>query len=69
MGRYDYPDPGTDPAYCDGLSIDWRDEIDEHVCVYCGGPLPARVRDAWEDPTGNIYCSHECVINAERESE
>ena len=22
MSRFDYPDPGTDPAYCDGLAAD-----------------------------------------------
>ncbi len=44
--RYDYPDPGTDPAYCDGLAPDEpiADDADATMhsqphCVECGCDL------------------------------
>lgn len=35
MSRYDYPDPGTDPAYCDGISA--HPDEDREVCEDCHG--------------------------------
>lgn len=32
---FDYPDPGTDPAYCDGISLT-PDEARE-ICPDCNG--------------------------------
>lgn len=31
MSRFDYPDPGTDPAYCDGLSVNPDDEREDEM--------------------------------------
>ena len=54
--RYDYPDPGTDAAYCDGLTLpvpDW--------CLYCNQP--------YEELTHYPYCGADCALQAEIDSE
>ena len=70
MSRYDYPDPGQDPAYCDGLAADDDLEIEagplddrgrgEGYCLWCGVPLTNAVSD---------YCSSLCAVAAEVDSE
>ena len=53
MSRFDYPDPGTDPAYCDGLS---------------DPPEPPDICDNCNDAAADIYsaggrfvfCSDQC---------
>lgn len=55
MSRYDYLDPGTDPAYCEGL------EPDEPPCIYCGGPCSTL--DDYEP-----YCSSLCSLYAQLDS-
>lgn len=42
MSRFDYRDPGTDPAYCDGLSEPPEPEV---PCLTCGWVLPASMLD------------------------
>ena len=60
MSKYDYPDPGQDPAYCDGLAAD--DPPDElGICAWCNEPYPGRA----EYP----YCSTRCAVQAECESQ
>ena len=46
MSRYDYPDPGIDPAYCDGLAADDDDYCPECYCE----PCMCKVLDPDEDP-------------------
>ena len=53
--RYDYPDPGQDPAYCDGLAADAP--VDMDMCAWCGQPYSDRA----EYP----YCSTLCAVLAE----
>ncbi len=57
--RYDYPDPGTDPAYCDGLAPD--DDTLE-ICLWCG---------EWHNVNPNAwpYCSTLCAARAAVDSE
>ena len=57
MSRYDYPDPGTDPAYCDGLSPDDDAPIDP-TCIYCGATID--YLDNHEP-----YCSALCACYAD----
>jgi hypothetical protein len=40
VSRYDYRDPGTDPAYCAGLEPELLDD-DPPPCRSCGGALIA----------------------------
>ena len=54
--KYDYPDPGTDPRYCDSIS----DPPDGPTCLWCGAPLPEGETD---------YCSSICSIHAEMDAE
>ena len=58
MSKYDYPDPGLDPDYCNGLSPDPIDS--EPTCLWCGEPLPVDQTD---------YCSAYCANLAELDSE
>lgn len=55
MSRYDYRDPGTDPAYCNGLSIEPLE------CILCG--------NLEDDDTHAPYCSASCARQADGESE
>ena len=55
MSRYDYRDPGQDPAYCDGLS----DPPESYTCGWCG----VSYLDRAEYP----YCSTQCALEAERD--
>ena len=57
MSRYDYPDPGQDPAYCDGLVAE--DPIDMDVCAWCNEPYTNREYYP--------YCSSPCGLYAERD--
>lgn len=61
MSRYDYRDPGTDPAYCDGLAPD-LDEPEGPRCIYCGELIP------WLD-NNEPYCSALCACYAMRDNE
>ena len=68
--RYDYPDPGQDPAYCEGLAAE--DELDIEAgglddrgrgagyCLWCGVPLTSAASD---------YCSSLCAVAAEQDSQ
>ena len=60
MSRYDYPDPGQDPDYCDGLS----DDPEALLCLWCNEPLPsdAIANHDW-------YCSALCALYAEQEGD
>ena len=60
MTRYDYPDPGQDSDYCDGLS----DESTNERCFWCSQLFA-------EDSRGGYYpyCGPQCAISAERDSE
>ena len=65
MSSYDYPDPGTDPAYCNGLAAKGKDSLDDcgrvdRYCLWCGFML-------WASSNSD-YCSLECVIRAELDS-
>lgn len=35
MSRFDYPDPGLDPAYCDGLAPDQAQPDTGKPCPVC----------------------------------
>ena len=35
MSRFDYPDPGIDPAYCDGLAATVIPFTDDDICPEC----------------------------------
>ena len=54
--KYDYPDPGTAHAYCDGLSAH-----EEDPCLWCGGECDA-------GSPYLPYCGPDCAWAAERES-
>lgn len=60
--KFDYPDPGLDPEYCNGLS-----NLDDpgFCCAWCS--------EGFSDclPAGEYYpyCSLGCSIAAERESQ
>lgn len=57
MNRYDYPDPGLDAAYCDGLAP----EYDGPTCIYCGEPL--------YEAEDSLYCPWaSCAVLAELDS-
>ena len=56
MSKYDYPDPGQDPAYCDGLADDDPPPTCE-TCAWCDDPYAGRA----EYP----YCSTLCAVQAE----
>ena len=59
MSRYDYPDPGQDAEYCDGLAPE-PDELD--FCIWCNARL-------WT-PEHYPYCSALCgvmAVNDDRE--
>ena len=58
MSRYDYSDPGQDPAYCDGLAAD--DPPDIELCEWCGEP--------YIDRAAYPYCSTLCAVQAEIDS-
>lgn len=63
MSRYDYRDPATDPAYCDGLAPDEPvDEPDGPTCTYCSAPIP------WLD-NNEPYCSALCACYAARDNQ
>lgn len=56
MSTFDYPDPGTDDTYCNGLS----EPPDGPQCRYCGDPMPlAYAHEA--------YCSSLCASYAEHD--
>ena len=55
MSRYDYPDPGCDPVYCDSLSSQTVDS-----CLWCGGEC-----DACSPYLP--YCDPDCAHAAQRE--
>lgn len=60
--RYDYPDPGSDPEYCNDLT---SDEGNEDFCLWC---------NAWFNlipPQGASwpYCSPLCAAQAAVDSE
>ena len=52
--RYDYPDPGQDPEYCDGLQAEDPEPV---YCIWCGGVCG--------DPQNDPYCSWICSLDAE----
>ncbi len=56
MSRYNYPDPGTDPAYCDGLAPD--EPLDDPTCIYCGAVI-----DYLDN--NEPYCSALCACYAD----
>lgn len=56
--KFEYPDPGTDPAYCDGLTAFDDDAPEPPRCLWCGEPID----DAY------AYCSALCACYAERDS-
>ena len=57
MSTFDYPDPGMDPAYCDGLEA----EPDEsNACVWCN--------ELYTDQTSYPYCSAACAVRADSDS-
>ena len=60
MSRYDYGDPGRDPAYCDALSDGPRPNA---VCVDCG-------EDFFLDPAilGPAHCEP-CIEQRERHTD
>ena len=58
MPKYDYPDPGQDPAYCDGLVAE--DPIDMYVCCWCHETYAS-----WEYYP---YCSSSCELYAEMDA-
>lgn len=58
--RYDYPDLGSDPAYCDGLGADPPDPL---YCAWCDaiyGDTTSFHPTTDYDP----YCSRLCAISA-----
>ena len=57
MSRYDYADPATDPAYCDGLARDNDGSLPDESCLWCGHVLP-------DDGPSTLYCSLRCAIAA-----
>lgn len=57
MSKFDYRDPGTDPAYCDGLS----DEPPDFDCLVCG--------NIEVDNTHFPYCSVSCERQAVEEND
>jgi hypothetical protein len=68
MSRYDYPDPGLDSSYCDGLSTDgpddngtYPDDHEPYRCFWCDRLLS--VSDASD------YCSALCANYALVDSE
>ena len=70
MSRFDYRDPGTDPAYCDGLQAD-EPETDAPMNPALGQPLshlvtPVQRQEPVEDidsdrPVWCIWCKVERV--------
>ena len=65
MSKYDYRDPGTDPAYCDGLATENDERLtdestaDMDVCAWCNEPYTNREYYP--------YCSSQCGLYAERD--
>lgn len=55
MSRYDYPDPGRDPDYCDDLSVETA------YCLWCSAEVPSY------EP--GPYCSGLCAAQADRDNE
>lgn len=62
MSTYDYRDPGTDPAYCEGLAAEDEQPI---YCEYCSTEVDADVCDMAHAP----FCSAVCAINAQAEDD
>ena len=60
MSKFDYPDPGQDPAYCNALTPE-PDEPDVEVCAWCSEPL-------WDNREWHPYCSSPCALYAELDS-
>lgn len=58
MSRFDYPDPGIDPDYCNGLS---DPPVEPYGCAMCGQIVS-------DDEKFFPYCSAECVSAAERDN-
>ena len=59
MSRYDYRDPATDRAYCDGLAPDEPiAEYEGPACIYCGEPIA-------ELDNNEPYCSALCACYAD----
>ena len=54
--KYDYPDPGQDPAYCNGLTPELGD-LD--VCHWCN--------ESYTNREYYPYCSSQCGLYAERD--
>lgn len=65
--RYDYPDPGQDPEYCNGLAPEPEEWYGE-VCEWCSEPLP-HVRDVVVIDEYWPYCSSLCATQAAADSE
>jgi hypothetical protein len=57
MGKFDYPDPGTDSAYCDNHS----EPPVEFNCSWCG--------KTETDDTYWPYCDPRCAMRAEQDDE
>jgi hypothetical protein len=55
MSRYDYRDPGQDPAYCDPLSD--PPESDVPNCETCGEPANEAI---WAANGQYAFCSDKC---------
>ena len=63
--KYDYPDPGSDPEYCDGLAADdWRDG-GLSVCLWCGQEFIYDIPEERDYP----YCSPLCATQASVDSQ
>ena len=59
MSKFDQPDPGLDPEYCNGLSDEPGPDI-PHMCFWCGDSY-----DAWVNYYHVPYCSSLCARHAE----
>ena len=55
-GKYDHPDPGQDPVYCNSLAP-MPEGTDMDVCAWCSEPYPNREYYP--------YCSSQCGLYAE----
>ena len=60
MSRYDYPDPGSDPAYCGDRTASVGREEQRRACALCGGDVWIGRREPYQL---TVWCDR-CLAEA-----
>ena len=62
MSKFDYPDPGNDPAYCDGTTARGDRRSQRRACAQCGADVWIGRREPYQL---TVWCER-CLAEARR---